>query len=107
MNSRKELRSILLASSAMILFLILISSAASAATIQSASPKITETRITTHGIAGCPAIYGDIIVWPCYPSSFSEDGDIYIYDLSKKMKPELLLMGQLVNIGILQFMATG
>ena len=47
MKTNKKLYSIALASAALILFLILVSSTVSAATEQNASPTITETKITT------------------------------------------------------------
>ena len=63
MKTNRKLHSAALASAALILFLILVSSTASAATEQSASPKITITQITTSGLATHPDIYSDKIVW--------------------------------------------
>jgi len=54
METNKKLYSVALVSVALILFLIFVSSTASAAS----SPTITETRITTHGTASNPDIYG-------------------------------------------------
>jgi len=51
MKYKDELYSITLASTALVLYLILFSSAASAATEQSSSPTITKTQITTSGAA--------------------------------------------------------
>jgi len=59
-----------LASAAVLLFLILVSSTASA--------SITETPITNHGTVAFPAIYGNNIVWQ---DSRSGNWDIYAYDL--------------------------
>ncbi len=57
----------------MVLFLILVSSTASA--------SITEKWITNHGTASNPAIYGNTIVWQ---DSRNGNSDIYIQDLSTK-----------------------
>ena len=60
MNTNKKIYSVIFTSLAVILFLILVSSAASAAS----SPKITETQITTNlSNSEHPAIYGNTIVW--------------------------------------------
>jgi len=56
-----------------ILFLIVISSTASA--------SITETKITNYGKAGSPAIYGNKIVWSDINTEVSK---IHIYDISTK-----------------------
>ena len=69
MKTSGELYSVALASTGLILHLILISSTAAAATAQSTSPIITETQITTSGLAGIPAIYGDRIVWDDWRSA--------------------------------------
>ncbi len=104
MKVNKKLYSLASVSSALILFLILVSSTASALTSQdlknvtfsnvnasiitdpnvtsastSAVPKIIETRITTHGTASCPDIYGNILVWQ---DKRNGNYDIYIYDIS-------------------------
>ena len=77
MKVNKKSYSVTLASAVLILFLILVSSAASAA-----SPSaITETRITNHGTASNPDIYGDKIVWQ---DNRNGNWDIYIFDLSTK-----------------------
>ncbi len=78
MTNEKESYPIALASVAMILFLILISSVASAYSEQSASPTITETQITANRSSSSPAIYGDKIV---YQDSLNGTSDIYMYDL--------------------------
>ncbi len=57
METIKKLNSLALVLAALILFLIIVSSAASA------SPKITETKITTSGSASSPDISGNKIVW--------------------------------------------
>jgi beta propeller repeat protein len=77
MKINKKLHSVVLASIIMILFLIMVSSTALAAS----SSVITETRITTHGTAANPDIYGDKIVWQ---DNRAGNWDIYIFDLSAK-----------------------
>ena len=69
----KKLYSIASISAVVILFLILVSSTASA--------SITEKWITNHGTASLPAIYGNTIVWQ---DERNGNSDIYIYDLSTK-----------------------
>jgi len=54
-SKKRQLRSLALASAPVILYLILISSVASA--------SITKTRITNDGYAANPAIYDNKIVW--------------------------------------------
>ncbi len=81
MKTNRKLHSAALASAALILFLILVSSTASAATVQSASPKITITQITTSGLATHPDIYSDKIVWEeDYSNGYASN--IYVYNLS-------------------------
>ncbi|OED08801.1 hypothetical protein A9239_00940 [Methanosarcina sp. A14] len=63
MKINKKSYSVALASAVLILFLILVSSTASATTEPGASLTINETQITTSGSAGVPSIYGDRIVW--------------------------------------------
>jgi beta propeller repeat protein len=77
MEINKKLYSVALVSVTLILFSVLVSSTASAAS----SPKITETRITTHGTAANPDIYGNKIVWQ---DNRAGNWDIYIFDLSTK-----------------------
>jgi len=74
MNINKKSYSVAFVSTVLILFLILVSSTASAT-----SPSaITETRITNHGTASNPDIYGDKIVWQ---DNRNGNWDIYIFDL--------------------------
>jgi hypothetical protein len=54
MKNKKKLYSLVLASATVVLFLILVSSTASA--------SITEKWITNHGTSSNSAIYGNIIV---------------------------------------------
>ncbi|RPJ70794.1 MAG: hypothetical protein EHM20_15180, partial [Alphaproteobacteria bacterium] len=62
MKTSERLYSLTLASAVLVLLLILTSSTEAAATAQGASHTITETQITSSGLAGIPAIYGDRIV---------------------------------------------
>ncbi|HHV25128.1 MAG TPA: cell surface protein, partial [Methanosarcina sp.] len=70
------------------LVLLLVSSIASAATAESVSPMITETKITTSGSARYPAIYGDKIVWEDRRNEY-ENPNIYMYDLSTKKETKI------------------
>jgi beta propeller repeat protein len=83
MKTNETSYSILLTSTILILFLILVSSTASAATGQSISPKLNETKITTSGSAGFPDIYGDRIVYLDWRNK-AQLSDIYMYDLSTR-----------------------
>lgn len=90
----KKLCSIALALDVLILFLILFLSTASADTAQSTLPTITETRITTSGLAGISAIYGDRIVWDDWrnkelSSLYNANTNIYIYNLSTKKESKI------------------
>ncbi len=93
-NSRK-LYPVALASAAVILFLILVSS-----TVSAASPTVTETRITTNDSAQmAPAIYGDRIVWTDSRNGFlNEYGnfknlDIYTYNISTSKETQITANG--------------
>lgn len=78
MKTNKKLCSVIFASVALISFLFLLSSSASAAS----SLKITETRITTNPSNSLnPDIYGNTIVWQ---DDRNGNWDIYIFDLSTK-----------------------
>jgi len=113
MEINKKLYSVALVSAALLLFLIFVSSMASAQTepeitsgvgdtsdeqilsdevptevdgiatesVEPAALKIPKTRITTHGTASNPDIYGDKIVWQ---DNRAGNWDVYIYDLSTK-----------------------
>lgn len=77
MKTNKKLYSVTLASVALILFLTLISSVASAA-----SSTATETQITTNpSNSQNPVIYGNTIVWQ---DDRNGNWDIYIFNLSTK-----------------------
>jgi beta propeller repeat protein len=79
MKINKKLYSVTFASVALILFLILFSSAASAA-----SPMVTETRMTTNpSNSENPVIYGNTIAWQ---DDRNGNWDIYIYDLSTRQE---------------------
>ncbi|HZK71058.1 MAG TPA: hypothetical protein VFD03_05995 [Clostridia bacterium] len=84
MKTNKKLHSVAIVSAALILFLILVSSAASA------SPTITEIQITTSGSAGSPAIFGNKIVWE---DTRNGKSDIYMYDLSTKKESQITTSG--------------
>ena len=92
MKTKGKLYSIALASTALVLFLIFVSSTTSAAAAQSALPTITETQITTNGSAYSPAIYGDRIVW-----TDSRNGqyyhDIYMYNISTSQETQITTSG--------------
>jgi beta propeller repeat protein len=77
MKTDNKLYSVTFASVALILFLVLVSSTATAA-----SPKVTETRITTNpSNSQNPVIYGNNIVWE---DDRNGNWDIYIFNLSTK-----------------------
>jgi beta propeller repeat protein len=90
MKPDEKMRLIALVSSAAVLFLILVSSTASA--------SITETRFTNSGKAeyhigeglGNPAIYGNKVVYPDFRSG---SDNIYMYDLSIKKETQLTKNG--------------
>jgi beta propeller repeat protein len=84
-----------LAAAAFVLFFItIITSIALADNGQGALPTITETQITTSGVAGIPAIYGDKIVWDDWrnkelsPNSNGKT-DIYMYNLSTSTETQI------------------
>jgi beta propeller repeat protein len=75
-----------LASAAVILFLILVSSTVSAT---AGSPNITETRITNNtgsiGV-GKPAIYGNLIAWE---DTRNGNWNVFMYDLSTNKETQI------------------
>ncbi len=77
MKINKKIHSITLTSVTLVLFLFLVTFTASA----TSSSAITETRITTHGTADNPDIYGNKIVWQ---DNRAGNWNVYIYDLSAK-----------------------
>jgi beta propeller repeat protein len=78
MENKNKLHSAALASVGVILFLIIVSSTASA--------SISETRITTSGKANNPAIYGNNIVWQ---DTRNGNSAIYSFDLSTKKETHI------------------
>lgn len=86
MKTNRGLYSLILSSTALVLFLILVSPTASAN-----SPTVTETQITSSGSASCPVIWEDRILW--------EDGrnggsDIYMYNLSTDTETRITTNGK-------------
>jgi len=86
MKNKEKLFSIAL----FLAFLISASSTASASTVQSASPIINETQITTSGFAANPAIYGDRIVWV---DNRSGNDDIYMYNIATSKETPVTTSG--------------
>jgi beta propeller repeat protein len=84
MGNKLKVYSTGLAAISLVLFLILVSSAATAAPL-----TITETRITTSGSASNPDIYKDKIVWQ---DTRYSGNDIYMYDVSAKNLSEKSVM---------------
>lgn len=80
MRNKEKLFSIALTSTAIVLFLILISSTASAPAVQSNPFTINETQITTNASDQYyPNIYGDTVVWF---DTRKEGWNLYTYNLS-------------------------
>lgn len=77
----KSLHLVALASVAVVLFFLFISSTATA--------SIVETRITTHGTASDPDIYGNTIVW-----RDTRNGNSAIYAMDLSNKKETLITGE-------------
>jgi PGF-pre-PGF domain-containing protein len=90
MKTKKKSCSIVLTLTALALFLILVSSVASAYSVQSVSPTITEAQITANRSASCPAINGDKIV---YQDSRNGTSDIYMYDLFTSKETQITTKG--------------
>ncbi len=60
----------------------------------SASPKITETKISTSGYADNPAIYNNRVVWiDTYYTDIETYYDVYMYDLSTKKETSITFTG--------------
>jgi beta propeller repeat protein len=95
MKTNKKLNSVALASAALILFLILVSSTVSAATEQTGSLTINKTQITTSGSTGFPSIYGDRIVWQDWRNGNRNDGpfNIYMYNISTRKETQITTSG--------------
>jgi beta propeller repeat protein len=90
MKNKRKSYSIALASIALIIFLILVSSVASAYSVQSSSPTITDSQITNNRSASSPAIYSDRVV---YQDSNNGSSDIYMYDLFTSDKTQITTSG--------------
>jgi len=90
MKINKKVHSVALVSAALILFLILVPSVASAVPL-----TIEETQITNSGAAVTPAIYGNLIVWS--DGRNGNGGDIYTYDLSAKKETRITTSGNAFN----------
>ena len=95
MKLNTKLYSVVLESSVLILFLILVSSTASAVTEQTASLTINKTQITTSGSAAFPSIYGDRIVWQDWRNGNKNDGpfNIYMYNISTHKETQITTSG--------------
>ncbi len=90
MKKLKNLYKISLISIALVL--LLVSSIASAVTVEGVSPTITETKITnSNGTAYDPAIYEDRIVWRM--ELRNGNNDIYMYDLSTQNVTQITTSG--------------
>lgn len=97
MKNTEKLYLIALASTTLVLFLILVSFTVSAAPVDNASLKITETRISTSGLAAIPDISGDKIVWQ---DNRSGRWNIYMYDLSTKKETQITTSGSATSPAI-------
>lgn len=99
MKIRDNLYSASLTSTALILFLILVSSMASGVIAQAAPFSVIETQLTTSGSAEKPAIYGDVIVWQDLRNGMQSNGlsngtyDIYMYNLSTSREIQITSPG--------------
>jgi len=95
MGTNKKWQSVALASAVLILFLIIVSSTASAVTEQTASLTINKTQITASGSAGGPSIYGDRIVWLDWRNGNRDDGpfNIYMYNISTHKETQITTSG--------------
>jgi beta propeller repeat protein len=93
MKDKSKLLSAALAVAALILFLILIPSAASAAPL-----KITESQVSTSGTASNADIYGNTIVWK--DTRNGGNPDIYMYDIPTKKETRITTSGSAVNPAI-------
>jgi beta propeller repeat protein len=95
MKINKKLHCLALASAVLVLFLILVSSTASAVTEQTGSLIINETQITTSGSASSPSIYGDRIVWQDWRNGNRDDGpfNIYMYNISTQKETQITTSG--------------
>lgn len=90
MKNTKKLYPIFLALTSLILFFILVPSTVSAPSVDDASLKIEETRITTSESAISPDIYDDKIVWQ---DNRSGRWNIYMYNLSTKEETQISTSG--------------
>lgn len=91
MRNKEKLFSIALTSASLVLFLILISSVASASTVQNSQLTINETQITTNtSDQYYPNIYGDTFVWFDIGNG---RWDLYTYNLSTSKETLSLING--------------
>jgi beta propeller repeat protein len=92
MEYKSKSFSVALTATALILFLILVPSAASAAPL-----TIAETQITTSGNASNADIYSNRIVWQ---DARNGGNDVYMYDSSTKKETRITKSGSAVNPAI-------
>ncbi|AKJ39217.1 PKD domain-containing protein [Methanosarcina barkeri] len=102
MELNTKLYSVALASAVLILFLILVSSTASAVTEQTASLTFNKTPITISGSAESPSIYGDRIVWEDWRNGNQNDGpsNIYMYNISTQKETQITTSGSATSPSI-------
>jgi len=81
MKINKKLYSVALVSVVLVLFLILVSSTASA--------SIIKTKLTNNVLTADPVIYGNKIVW----TETQNGSNIYLFDLSTKKKTQITTSG--------------
>lgn len=90
MTNKNKIFTATLALAAVILFLTVISSTASAAS----SPTVIEKRLTNHGTALFPALSGNKVVWQ---DNRNGNWDIYIMDLSNNKQTHTTNLSDQIN----------